>query len=393
MIFELFSNNDGGSGTGGGGSQKVCRGNFEIGNIISNAILHVLQKHKISLSDISVIASHGQTIWHEIIPSSGRCHSTLQIGEAAVISHNTGITCVEDFRVADVSAGGQGAPVTSIFDYMILRPHDGDKKKWRAVQNIGGIGNVTFLPPHGVQHLPIAFDTGPGNVLIDWWTSRITDNEKKYDEGGDIARQGTINQKFLSLMLSHPYFSMKPPKTTGRELFSFKQGEMWIKEAQELGILSSSKSTTEDQNILATFTELTAVSIAQSYKLFMPSSDICDGLSEVIIGGGGGKNTYLMERIRYNLSVQFSKESSTEAATKDNNIKIFAHEDVGIDSKAKEALVFALLGWMCVNGIEASSLPACTGAASSKILGKIVPGSNYRKLMKEINFDRSESVV
>jgi anhydro-N-acetylmuramic acid kinase len=345
-IFALFQNK--------GNSQDICRANFELGQAFGRACLEVIAKSEIPREKISLIASHGQTVWHDVDYSTQKVSSTLQLGEPAVIAEMTGITCVADFRVADVASGGQGAPVTSIFDNLILR----SPSHWRAIQNLGGIANVTFLPPKGSPLDPIAFDSGPANVLLDWMAEKITKGSQHYDSKGELASSGTISDTLLQEMLQTPYFHTKPPKTTGRELFNVAFGEKWLSKAQSMGL--------SDQDLLATFTDLTAISIAMAYRDFGPQNQ---AIGEVILGGGGFKNLFLLARLEHHFKAILGYD-----------LPLKTHEAVGINSDSKEAQVFALLGWMCIKGIP-GSLPSCTGGKTGTILGKIVPGSNFAKLL------------
>jgi anhydro-N-acetylmuramic acid kinase len=283
--------------------------------------------------------------------------STLQLGEPAVIAELTGITCIADFRVADVAAGGQGAPLTSIFDWLILRPTITELNgNWRAVQNIGGIANVTLLPPHGIDAEPLAFDTGPGNVFIDWCATKISQGQQTFDVDGRFASQGHVHAELLHLMESHEYFHLPPPKTTGRELFTFSLIEKWDSIAKEKKI--------SDYDFIATVTELTASTIVNAYKNFSPGS-----IGQVVVGGGGCRNPYLMERIKVRLKESFNR-----------TIDVCTHEKLSLNSDAKEALVFALLAYLCVNG-RPGNIPTCTGAIDKRILGKIIPGKNFTKVL------------
>jgi anhydro-N-acetylmuramic acid kinase len=193
-------------------AKDFCKGNFIIGKYFSNAINLFLKKFKINSKEIDLIASHGQTIWHEVDEITGKVHSTLQMGEASVIAQDLNIPVVSDFRTDDVANDGQGAPLTSIFDYLILR----DKKYWRICQNIGGISNLTVLPPLNVNSKIFSFDTGPGNVIIDELIRIITNNKEQYDKNGNLASKGKINMTLLFELLQLDYFKIQPPKSTGK---------------------------------------------------------------------------------------------------------------------------------------------------------------------------------
>lgn len=337
-----------------------CRLNFDLADAFRTALVAVLDRVQIPLSTIDLIGSHGQTIWHEVI--DGQVHSTLQLGDPTVIAVRTGITTVGNFRVADVADGGQGAPLVSTFDWHLLRPSGtlyGVDGGWRAVQNIGGIGNVTFLPPQGSASVPLAFDTGPGNALIDWATQQATNGQLLYDHDGALARQGQVAQTLLDRWLTLPYFAQNPPKSTGRELFSSALARQWWTEA-----LSDGLSATD---FLATITELTAVTIAEAYARFAPGP-----VAQVVVGGGGARNPYLLERLAAHLKQQHGRA-----------IALCTHAELGIDAKAKEGLAFALLAYLAIHGWP-GNVPACTGAASAQILGQIAPGRNYGALFQQL---------
>jgi anhydro-N-acetylmuramic acid kinase len=266
--------------------------------------------------------------------------STLQIGEASIIAQVTGIPTVSDFRTADMAAGGNGAPLITFADYHLLR----DKIKGRVVQNIGGIANCTLLPANcGIADVT-AFDTGPGNMVIDGLVARITDSREACDRNGHIAASGVVNQRLLNDLLAHSYFSAPPPKTTGRELFGMSYVNRLITKARERAI--------SDNDLVAIATALTSESILRAYHDFVfPRMHV----DEVILGGGGAQNPFLVGLLRHGLP---------------DDIHLLAHEDVGISSKAKEAIGFALLGWARLHNIP-GNVPSATGASHQVLLGKI----------------------
>jgi anhydro-N-acetylmuramic acid kinase len=348
LIFDLFE--------GRATAQTLCRANFALGEGFARAALTVIASAGMTPADVDLIGSHGQTIWHDV-DENGRVTSTLQIGEAAVIAERTGITTVADFRVADVAAGGQGAPLVPIFDWLLLRP-PADLGGWRAVQNIGGIGNVTFLPPQGSSALPLAFDTGPGNVLIDWAAALISGGDLRYDVDGQLAAAGKPSAALLDRWLDHPYFRQPPPKSTGRELFTRSLLEEWRGQAQSAGCT--------DADFVATLTELTAASIADAYVRFAPGSVV-----QTVVGGGGGRNPILMARLAAQLEARLGRP-----------IPLLRHKDLpdlAIDDDAKEALAFALLAWLAIHR-RPGNVPTCTGAAGERVLGKVTPGLSKKCL-------------
>ncbi|MEZ4633430.1 MAG: anhydro-N-acetylmuramic acid kinase [Caldilineaceae bacterium] len=357
LIFDLFEQR--------ATVQTICRANFALGEGFARAALAVIAAARLSPADVDLIGSHGQTIWHDV-NAQGQVTSTLQIGEPAVIAERTGVTTVADFRVADVAAGGQGAPLVPIFDWLLLRP--GEKSGgWRAVQNIGGIGNVTLLPPNGEDVDPLAFDTGPGNVLIDWAAQLVSGGELRCDVDGQLAAAGTVASVLLESWLDHPYFRQTPPKSTGRELFTRALAEDWLSAARAHGC--------SDADFVATVTELTAASIADAYVRFAPGRVV-----ETVVGGGGGRNPVLMARLAAQLEAQLGRP-----------VPVLRHADLphlALDDDAKEALAFALMAWLTVHG-RAANVPACTGAQGQRVLGKIVMGNKQLWTRIERNTDFS----
>ncbi len=188
---------------------------FELAEVFANCLRDLLARPGASLPPLDLIGSHGQTLWHNVRPS-GAVDASLQVVEGAVIAERTGITTIRNFRVRDIAAGGQGAPLTSYVDWLLLR----HPTKWRAIQNIGGMGNVTFLPPLQDESAEaISFDTGPGNALLDIAVARLTGGNMTYDRDGELAKAGRVNEEWLDELLRHPYYERAYPKTTGRETF------------------------------------------------------------------------------------------------------------------------------------------------------------------------------
>ena len=327
---------------------EIATLHVDLADVFSDCALAALQNANLRPEQVDLIGSHGQTIWHNVLPS-GEVNVSFQIVEAAVLAERSGITTISNFRARDIAAGGQGAPLTSYVDWLLLR----HPTHWRAVQNIGGMGNVTFLPPLADEKSePVAFDTGPGNALLDIAVSRFSDGEMKYDRDGHFARQGRVNEEWLDELLRHPYYARDYPKTTGRETFGTAAALALVAVAQNRGL--------ESAEIIATLTALTATNIADAYRRFAPAT-----IREVILGGGGRHNPVMVGMLRQLLA----------PAT------VMTHEDVGMDSDFKEALVFALLAYETWHGRPAA-LPALTGARRASILGSITPGLNYAKLLR-----------
>ena len=346
--------------------RELGRADVMVGQRLGHAVKMVCASGAVGKAiPIDLVASHGQTIHHD--PEG---HSTTQIGQPAVIAAVTGVTVVADFRVADMAHGGQGAPLTSTFDWLMLRPPAGCGA--RALQNIGGIANVTFVcNVSDTTATPVAFDTGPGNCLIDL-AAAAADSTLTCDYDGLCAASGTVHQGLLDSMLQHPYFARPAPKTTGREEFSSELFERWRSESIALGC--------SPDDLVATVTELTAQSIARAYRLAPPT--LLDELTEVVVSGGGGKNPHLMSRLVAALEREFGKP-----------IAVRGHADVlselvepgalppGLSvNDAKEAMVFCLLGWLTLRG-QMGSVPSCTGATSPSVLGSVSAGRNFRGLL------------
>lgn len=225
------------------------------------------------------------------------------------------------------------------------------------------------------------------DYLSGWAVSTLTNGVKVYDKDGEIAASASPDAELLEKMLSHPYFARSPPKTTGREEFTADLGAEWIAAGQAAGL--------DDATIIATFTELTAVSIADAYVAHIPCgvhpADGSSGLSEVVIGGGGGNNKHMMSRLQHHLKCRWATATAAGAkvgAGDDDTAPaaapaVVSHEDIGWDSDAKEAVTFAILGWLCVNGMD-GNIPSCTGASAPAVLGKLAPGHNYMALMKKV---------
>lgn len=319
---------------------KVCELNFHLGKLFAKAAKSIANKAHIPMKNIDLIGSHGQTIHH--LPE---LHSTLQIGEPSVIAQETGVTTVADFRPRDMAAGGQGAPLVPYVDFILFR----DREKGRALQNIGGIANVTFLPSNCSTNDILAFDTGPGNMLIDRITELITNNVSYFDEGGELAAKGTVSNNLLTLLLKHPYLSKPPPKTTGREEFGVSFADSFYRDAKKIGI--------KDVDILTTITAFTAKTIADSYKRWILTKY---PMSEIIISGGGSYNNTLTKFLAQYLEL---------------SVKVCSVNSFGIAPNAKEALSFAILANETISG-NPNNVPSATGAKETVVMGKIVPGKS-----------------
>ncbi len=315
---------------------RICRLNFALSEAYAAAALQTISSAGMKPGDIDLIGNHGQTLWH--IPAGEPYASTLQIGDPALIAERTGIPVISNFRTADMAAGGNGAPLVPFADKVLL----GSSDKVRAAQNIGGIGNVTWLPKTGDKtHQIIAFDTGPGNMLIDRTAEFISGGKLTYDADGRLAAKGKADEELLEELLRHPYYTKRPPKTTGREAF----GTQYCAEIREM----AAQRGINDCDLIATLTMLTARTISNSYRRFLPEFP-----DEVIVSGGGAENPTLMKMLRETLAPA----------------KVFRSDDFGIPSEAKEALAFALIAYetfYCRPG----NIPSATGAAHPVIMGSL----------------------
>ncbi|TDT84272.1 anhydro-N-acetylmuramic acid kinase [Bacillus sp. AG1163] len=317
--------------------QLICSLNFKLGLCFAKAVKEVCKEANFSLEQLDLIGSHGQTIYHQPNPEGNMIASTLQIGEPAVIAYDTNTTVISNFRTMDMAAGGQGAPLVPYSEVILYR----DPSKNRLLQNIGGIGNVTVIPSQKSDQNVIAFDTGPGNMIIDEVCQRLF--QLPYDQNGEIAEQGEVVDEILTYCMNHPFLKMNPPKSTGREQF----GEEFVSQ------LLKRYEKYSKENILTTVTMFTASSIVHHYKEFiLPYYEI----DEVILGGGGSYNDTLVEMIRYGL--------------KDEKCTIFIQEDIGYSSEAKEAIAFAILANETYHR-NPSNVPSATGAKKSVVLGNV----------------------
>ena len=296
---------------------------------------------KIIPSDITpdLIGSHGQTVFHQP-PHQDYLGYSQQLGRGDLIAHLSGIKTVSNFRAADIAVGGHGAPLVPKIDLCLFgHPHH-----HRCLQNIGGIGNVAYLPPDhnsNWQNSILGWDTGPGNALIDLAVQKFTNNQQSYDLNGDWSRQGTPCLTLVKQWLQEDFFHLPPPKSTGRELF----GHLYLDKCQQ----QAQNYDLAPADWLATLTELTVASIADSYQRFLPSLP-----DEVILAGGGSHNHYLKERLQTYLA----------------NTSILTSDDLGVSSQFKEAIAFAILAYWRINNYP-GNLPSVTGAKESVLLGEI----------------------
>jgi anhydro-N-acetylmuramic acid kinase len=313
----------------------ISRLNFLLGELYAEAVVATARRARVPLREILIVGLHGQTIFHEGAPVEylGRCvASTLQIGEAAVVAERTGIQVISNFRERDIAAAGAGAPLVPLVDYLLFK----HRRLCRVVINIGGIANLTVLPPGAKPEEVVAFDAGPGNMVIDALVAHYTEGREFYDRNGRIARSGKVHGELLQAMKSDPYFKREPPKTAGREQF----GQQFVSGLIATGIPLP--------DLIATATELTATSITRAILDFAPLGKV-----EIVVSGGGLRNRWLMRRLQYYL----------------NPWKVRSTSDFGIDPDAKEAIAFAVLAYQTFMR-EPGNLPSATGARHAVRLGK-----------------------
>ena len=333
----------------------ICRMDAALGEWFAEAALRVCEEANISTGEVDVIGSHGQTIHHlpALAEAAGkRVRSTLQVGNSSVIAERTGITTVSDFRSRDMAVGGQGAPLVPLVDYLLFRSeHVG-----RAMLNIGGIANVNILPANcGVSDI-FAFDTGPGNMVIDGVVQAITRGKLSFDRDGALAGKGQVCEDLLDVLMAHPFFSMKPPKSTGREDF----GTDMVQKILDWG--------GKREDLVRTATQFTVESIVHGLKRFvLPRCEI----HEVIASGGGTKNPVMMDLLDRALG----------------NIAFKRLDDLGMASEAKEAIAFAILAYQTMNG-HPGNVPSVTGADKQVVLGSITPGEKVANYPIRSRFER-----
>jgi anhydro-N-acetylmuramic acid kinase len=324
---------------------QIARLNFLLGELFAEAVKRTCEHAQIPLDSVDLIGSHGQTIFHEGTPAKFlrfEIASTLQIGEPAVIAERTGIPVVSDFRPRDMAAGGMGAPLVPFVDYLLFH----HARTNRVALNIGGIANLTTVPAGATTRRVIAFDTGPGNMVIDALVAKHTEGQQAFDRDGRIARTGAVEDKLLHELSHDHYYWAKPPKSAGREQYGAAFVERLLAGGHAL------------PDLIATATALTTAAIAFGIDRFVrPNMDV----DELIVSGGGAHNPEIMGQLAALLP----------------GVAVCTSSDYGIDVDAKEAVAFALLAYETWRQ-RPSNLPSATGAAHPVILGKITPGSRRR---------------
>jgi anhydro-N-acetylmuramic acid kinase len=324
-----------------GSAERICRLHADLGEWFGAAVLRLCGTAGVTPADVALIGSHGQTIWHEP-PRGGRRGATLQIGCAATIAERTGVAVVSDFRARDVAAGGEGAPLVPWVDRLLFS----HPQRRRVLQNIGGMANLTWLPARGAEDAILAFDTGPGNALMDAAVELATGGASTFDRDGEWARAGAVDDALLAELLAHPFLRRAPPKSTGREQFGRRM-------VQELAERLRPEGPSAWASLISTLTELTARSISGAMEQWV----LPRGVDEVIVTGGGALNPALVERIRQRLAVPVVADASS----------------LGVPPAAKEALAFAALAWAFLLQTP-GNVPEATGAAGPRVLGSYTPG-------------------
>ena len=316
--------------------------NFRLGQVFAEAALKACRQFRVDIKRVSLIGSHGQTIFHQGLPSKylGRpIASTLQIGEASVIAERTGVTTVADFRPADVAAGGQGAPLVPFADYVLYR----HETLGRVSLNLGGIANITVIPAHAAAAQVLAFDTGPANMLIDALVRHFTKGRQQFDENASLAAQGRAIPQLLNELMRDPYLKLAPPKSTGREYY----GAAYFKKILALGRRHRAKPN----DLIRAATIFTALSIVDAlHRFVLPKHKI----HQLVVSGGGANNPLVLAQLAAALPT----------------IEIVPSSQLGVPEDAKEAYAFALLAYETWHR-RASNIPSATGARKAAILGKI----------------------
>jgi anhydro-N-acetylmuramic acid kinase len=326
---------------------ELSRLNWRLGEVYADAVTKAQEMFGVK---VGLVGCHGQTVYHqgaELKYLGKRLRATWQMGESAVIAEQLRVPVVSDFRPADLAAGGQGAPLVPMLDYCVFA----SAKVSRVLQNLGGIGNLTAIPAEAGVDGVMAFDTGPGNMVIDACMKRLY--EREFDRGGAVARTGRVLQDVVAKVLEDGYFSAPPPKSCGREQFGDGFASRFISMCRKAGGRNS-----RDEDVIATATALTAASIVHAYRRFVwahvgqaaPLSPV-----EFVVAGGGAKNAALMKMLRDGLEPL--------------GVKMRLIEDLGVPAQAKEAVAFALLAWLSWFGLP-GNIPSATGARRAVVLGK-----------------------
>lgn len=326
----------------GGSARDYCRLSVDLAHWLADAAELAITASGVERHRVRAVVSHGQTLWHE--PG----HSTWQLGQPAVIAERLQVDVISDVRARDVAAGGQGAPLVSVADVLCFAHDTG----WRVLQNLGGIGNLTIVPPAGHHEPPVAFDTGPGVVILDGIVRSLVPS-LLYDVDGVLAGQGTAIERVVHHAMAHAYFAGAPPKSTGRELFTPAYIAQFIDDCRA----AHPEATVAD--MLATAVAFTAESIADQVSRFVTAP-----IEDFIVAGGGAENPVLLSAIHAALQSRLGERAPT--------VRRFS--DVFFDGNAKECVAFALIGWLHVHGRD-GNVASATGASGGRVLGSLTPAS------------------
>lgn len=322
--------------------ERVMRLDAALGELYASAVAVLLEEASVEGSDVSAIGSHGQTVRHLPRGPDGSRALTMQLGSASTLAERTGIAVVSDFRTRDTAAGGEGAPLVPIADWWLFR----DAHESRALLNLGGMANVTHLPRGAGLDGVVAFDTGPGNAVLDALVGLATVGLARHDDGGKLAASGRVHEGLIAELLADPFFQLTPPRSTGRERFGERYAVRLRGIAEPLGM------SLEDT--LATAVELTAVSVADALRTHLVPHG---GVDAVYVSGGGVRNTTLMVALRRQLA----------------GLRVERLDELGVEPECKEALAFALLAHLTMSG-DHGNVPGATGAARGAVLGNVTPG-------------------
>lgn len=322
--------------------ERLMRLDVALAERYAEAVGALLEQAQVRASDVTAIGSHGQTVRHVPRAEGGGRAFTLQLGCASTLAERTGIAVVSDFRTRDAAAGGEGAPLVPVTDWCLFRSAD----EGRVLLNLGGMANVTHLPKGGALADVLAFDTGPGNAVLDGLIGEATAGLARHDDGGRKAAQGRVHEGLLQELLADPFFAAPPPRSTGRERF----GARYVSRLREIG----DQLGLSLEDLLATAVELTAVTVADAIGRFL----VPRGVQSVYASGGGVRNATLMVALRRRL----------------DGLRVARLDELGVAPECKEALAFALLAHLTLSG-EAGNAPGATGARHPAVLGHVTPGA------------------
>jgi len=321
--------------------ERLMRLGASLGELYAAAVLELAAASGTDPATLDAIGMHGQTVRH-VPRHEGRGALSLQVGSAAIVAERTGVAVVSDFRPRDTAAGGEGAPLVPFADWCLFRSDD----ESRVLLNLGGMANLTHLPKRAGLEDVIAFDTGPGNAVLDALVRTLTEGERLHDEGGAMAARGTVHEGLLEELLADPFFAQPPPRSTGRERFGVAYAESLLRAGRGLGL--------GDADVLATATGLTSASVALAIARYVRPRGAVD---RVLVSGGGVRNATIVNGLRVRLA-----PAAVEPL-----------DALGVAAEAKEALAFALLAHRTLRG-EPGNVPGATGAARFVVLGTITPG-------------------